>query len=212
MATLRPPDLAKADRATACVVIAGGEGRRMGGNKPFRLFAGKTLLARALRQAASFSNLVAVAMRDTLDLGDIPVILDPPDMAGPLAGLATGLDFARRGEREWLLTIPCDMPFLPADLLVKLANALDGQAVALAASGWRTHPVCALWHTSACEALPGFCERSDRSLHGFAEHVGFATARWGNAPDPFFNVNCSEDLAAAARMLMQRRVREKWVA
>ncbi len=170
------------------VILAGGAGRRIGGGKPQRLLAGETLLARAVRRARSWSEEVLVAARQGGDLTDDPAI------EGPLGGVAAAL--ALGGD---VLTIPCDMPFLPEDLVARL----HGDAAAtLAASGGRLHPVCARWTAAARDGLPAYLATGRRSLIGFAEAVGQAVVEWPADPnDPFFNINDEDDLARAEALL-----------
>lgn len=168
------------------VVLAGGEGRRIGGGKPGRLLGGETLLDRALGLARSWSDDVSVASGES----------DAPGIAGPLGGVAAAL---AQGD---VLTIPCDMPFLPADLPERLRGEA---AVIIAASGGRLHPVCALWRASAIGGLAGYVATGRRSLRGFAEAVGYEAVAWEAEPvDPFFNINDEADLARAEALLRSR--------
>lgn len=188
----------------AVVILAGGEGRRIGGGKPLRLLGGERLIDRALRLARGWSDCVAVAVRGEAQLGaiDAALILDEPAIAGPLAGLAAGLRFARSCGRLLLLTIPADAPFLPPDLAGRLQSAIADHGCALARSGGQLHPSCGLWRGSALDRLPSYLETGRRSLGGFAEMVGFAAAEWAiGSRDPFFNVNSAEDLAEAERQV-----------
>jgi molybdopterin-guanine dinucleotide biosynthesis protein A len=163
------------------VVLAGGAGARIGGGKPHRPLGGVSLLERALGIARRWSADVSVA--DGTD--------DAPGIEGPLGAVAAAL--ARGGDT---LTIPCDMPFLPDDLPQRLAAA--DAAVAVAASGGRLHPVCALWRARAAAALPAYLATGRRALRGFAEAAGCAAVQWDALPrDPFFNINTEADLAAA---------------
>jgi len=185
----------------AVVILAGGEGRRIGGGKPLKRFGGERLVDRALRHARSWSNLVAIAVRDPVQVErvDAPLIRDR-DVPGPLGGLISGLEFARHNGRMFLLTIPADMPFLPADMLERLLAAIGDHACALAASDGQLHPVCGLWRTTMRNEATSYVAEGRRSLKGFAAQVGFARIDWPvEAVDPFFNVNTSEDLAEAAR-------------
>ena len=195
-----------ADRESlAVVILAGGESLRIGGGKPLRILGGRTLLARALEAAKGWSDDVAVSVRDPRQLGDLPVpfLVDDSGLAGPVAGLAAALRHMRERSKPFLLTIPCDMPFLPADLVLRLAEAMgDDVSVALASSGGHLHPVCALWRIIALDRLPDFLDAGGRSLKGFAEHVGFTAIAWPSAAiDPFFNINSEEELGRAETML-----------
>jgi molybdenum cofactor guanylyltransferase len=169
------------------VILAGGEGRRIGGGKPGRLLGGQSLLDRALARARTWSGRVVVATRES----------DDPAIAGPLGGVAAAL--APGGD---VLTIPCDMPFLPDDLPARLTSR---KPVTMAASGGHLHPVCALWKAEAAAGLPAYLATGRRSLRGFAEAVGYEAVEWAVAPyDPFFNVNDEEDLAQAEALLKSR--------
>ena len=188
----------------AAVILAGGEGRRIGGGKPLRMLGGMTLLERALRQARQWSDAVAIAVRDEGQVGrtDLPTVLDEPGIEGPLGGLAAGLRFAQETRRDALLSLPADMPFLPEDLSPRLEQAIGGRLAALASSGGHLHPVCGLWRTGAFDRLPAYLGSGKRSLKGFAETIGFAAVDWPAGPsDPFLNINSAEDLAWAEQLI-----------
>lgn len=187
----------------AVVVLAGGEGRRIGGGKPDRLLAGRPLIEHALALARDWSDDVAVAVRaPSAALGDVPQLIDE-EGDGPIAGIAGALRFAQARGLAAALTIPCDAPLLPEDLPERLA--LGPGKAAIPESGGRLHPASALWAAAALPALPDYLATGRRSLMGFAEAIGFRTVEWPVAPfDPFFNVNTPEDLAAAETLLRSR--------
>lgn len=186
--------------AVAVVILAGGEGSRIGGQKPLRTLHGERLIDRALRQAHSWSDVVALSVREPAHVGstEAQIVTDEPGIAGPIAGLVSALRFASHLGCEFVLTIPTDMPVLPADLLERLRCAVGSRACALASSGGHLHPVCGLWLRTASQSIGGYLTTGKRSLRGFAEHVGFETAEWPVEPlDPFFNVNTEADLVRA---------------
>lgn len=191
------------------VVFAGGDGKRMGGAKPLKALGGMTLLAHALMAAADWSDKVAVSVRIAGQLGALPVpeIVDDGAIEGPLGGLAAALRYARLCARDTVLTIPCDAPFLPPDLALRLQSGLDeGLSAAVASSRGALHPVCALWRTAALEALPDYIRTGQTSLRRFADSLGFAEVEWSCDPfDPFMNINTPTDLSAAAAVLRQGR-------
>lgn len=183
------------------VILAGGESRRMGGGKPLRTLGGETLVARTLRRAGSWSDNVRLALRssDQVPATCVPVLLDDPEVGGPLAGLASAARAAEADGCSHLLTLPCDMPFLPNDLLEQLTRAIGEAGVALAASGGQLHPVCALWSVRALREIGAYRSEGRRSLRGLAERVGMVAVEW---PDgAFANVNTPEELAEAERRL-----------
>jgi molybdopterin-guanine dinucleotide biosynthesis protein A len=188
-----------------CAILAGGEGRRMGGRKPLRPWGQATLIGAALALARRQAAEVVVALRTPGQAGEIdaPVVLDDPDVEGPLAGLAAALKHAREIGCDVVLTLPCDMPRLPEDLGERLARALEADPQALAAvarTGDDLHPVCAAWRVSALDRLPAYLASGRRSLRGFAELCGAATVDWPLGLHPLFaNANTPEELAALAR-------------
>lgn len=183
------------------VILAGGEGRRMGGGKPLRLLGGETLVDRALRQARGWSDDVRLALREPDQAGrsDLPILMDDPAIWGPLAGLTSALKAAKAAGRTHVLTLPCDMPFLPGDLAEQLAEAAADGGVALASSEGQLHPVCGLWPVWALDAIPAYLAAGRRSLKGLAEVVGVTAVDWPEAA--FANVNDPAELEAAERRL-----------
>ena len=186
----------------AVVILAGGEGRRIGGAKPLRRLGGQRLIDRAGAMARLWSDVVAVAVREEEQAEGcgLPLLFDAEGVEGPLAGLVAGLRFADRAGCDGVLIIPADMPFLPSDLADRLSSAVTSGQAAIVASGGHLHPVCGLWPTSAIETVPAYLETGSRSLRGFAAAVGYVAVEWPVEPaDPFFNINAVEDLAAAER-------------
>jgi molybdopterin-guanine dinucleotide biosynthesis protein A len=189
-------------RNVVVVILAGGEGKRIGGGKPLKIYRGEPLIDRAIRRARSWSDRVAVALRDRSQLGAVPADLIPDaDVAGPLGGLISGMKFAIAKKRQFVLVIPADMPFLPADLLDRLHQAIGDKGCALAESGGQLHPVCGLWQSNAIRSALSYAAAGRRSLKGLAASIGFVAVEWeAEAVDPFFNINTSEDLAEAGRL------------
>lgn len=194
----------------AAVILAGGEGRRIGGGKPLRLLGGRRLIDRAGDLASQWSQIVAVAVRGTEQVSDTTLVCisDDPGIEGPLAGLAAGLRFGAENGCPLVLTIPADMPFLPPDLAERLAGGLGSAGASIAASAGHLHPVCAMWRAAAIDQLDAYIATGRRSLRGFAETVGCNPVWWPDEPrDPFFNINNSQDLAAAEQLLRDQKSR-----
>jgi molybdopterin-guanine dinucleotide biosynthesis protein A len=195
----------------AVVVLAGGQGRRMGGGKPLRRFAGQTLIARALASARGWSPLVAVAVKAAEQVGeavDAPLLLDWPEVDGPLSGLAAALAFAASAGARSVMTLPCDMPFAPAGLAGRLRRALSRPVRAcVPTSDGRLHPACAVWSTDCLESLEAYVATGGRSLKGFAAFVGgveVACDDWREALSA--NVNTPADLTRLEHSLEWGRI------
>lgn len=185
----------------AVVILAGGEGNRIGGGKPLKRFRGERLVDRALSQARRWSDLIVVAVREASQVEPLSApLIEDEDIPGPLGGLVSGLRMARKKKRAFLLAIPADMPFLPNDLLDRLLAAIGNKQCAVAQSGGHIHPVCSLWRTSALRLAEPYAASGRRSLKGLAAASGFIAVEWEAGPvDPFFNINTNADLAEAAR-------------
>lgn len=185
-------------------ILAGGEGRRMGGAKPLRPWGEASLVVNALRLASAAGEAPILVLRRPDQAGELParIVLDRPDVEGPLGGLAAALGEARRMGRDAVLTLPCDMPLLPADLGARLAERLEGEPRALAAApraGDQIHPVCALWRTGSLDRLEAYLASGRRSLHGFATACEALIVDWPQDCEPLFaNANTPEELAQLA--------------
>lgn len=188
----------------AVAVLAGGEGKRIGGRKPQILLGGMTLLDRAYAFAREWSDRCIIVVRSPDQIGPAasPTIADMPKVMGPLAGLAAALGWARDEGVELILTIPCDMPFLPEDLPSRLVATIGENGAALASSNGRLHPVCGLWRTNCLDQLAQYRKTGMSSLRGFAAQVGHVVVDWPSVPrDPFFNINDPDDLEAARKWI-----------
>ena len=125
---------------------------------------------------------------------------------GPLAGIHAALvamdelDIAG----DWLLSVPCDSPFLPLNLAERLLAGTSSEPgkIVFAADPQRMHPVVALWPRGVKKRLERALEGSNGlSLRRFAETVGYRECRDASwSADHFFNVNTAEDLRHAERM------------
>lgn len=186
-------------------ILAGGAGSRIGGDKPRRLLCGTRLLDSALTAARAAAAPVILVVRkpEQVDGFAGTVVLDVPGIEGPLAGLMSALTWAANAGADRVLTLPCDMPFLPGDLHRRLEHALTSEhGVAVAASGGRLHPVCALWRTTAAQTLVQRAGEGRLSLHGLSEAVCRTVVDWSvDGGDPFININTAADLAAAEASL-----------
>jgi molybdenum cofactor guanylyltransferase len=198
------------------LILAGGLARRMGGGDKARIkIGGKTILERVLAtMTPQCERLIINANGDPARFVDtkLPVVADSiPDFAGPLAGILAGLDWAAAHAPDIadIASVPGDCPFLPSDLVARLADA-RAQAktpLACARSGdWR-HPVVGLWPVRLREDLrKALMVEGLHKIEIWTARHGVAIADWPPTPvDPFFNVNTPEDVAAAERVAAQER-------
>ena len=192
----------------AGVILAGGQSRRMGGgDKCLRELAGRTLLSRIVeRVRGQVGPLALNANGDPSRFAAIglPVVSDSVGgFAGPLAGVLTGLEWARDHAPgcEFVATFACDAPFLPVDLVTRMMHAMSEQGadMACAASGGRDHPVFALWPVRlAPELREALVDEDIRKVDVWTARYRLARVAFATDPvDPFFNVNRPDDFAAA---------------
>jgi len=183
------------------LLLAGGRGTRMGHvDKGLQAFGGATMAAQVLaRLAPQVATLAINANRnlDTYAAFGLPVWPDDtPGYAGPLAGLEAGL---RRCTTPYLLTAPCDSPFLPADLAERLYQGLQAADADLAVAvteenGLRQpHPVFCLLKTSLAPVLSQYLAAGGRRMDGWYPQIKVAEVLFEDA-DAFRNINTLDEL------------------
>jgi molybdenum cofactor guanylyltransferase len=179
-----------------------------GADKGLQSLHGQPLAAHVLARLAPQVGALAISANRHAEaytaLGapwHAPVLADTdtlPDFPGPLAGLLAGLQASRT---EWLLAVPCDSPWLPADLAARLAAAALAQDADIAtvtttnaAGVVSLHPVFALVRASLADDLAAFLQAGERKVRAwYARHktaeVAFADER------AFYNINSLQELA-----------------
>lgn len=205
--------------AVVGVVLAGGEGRRMGPGapKPLRRLAGRPLVAHVVeRLRPQVMDLVIVANESDAALRRLaPVIADPPDIRalarhegrrlGPLAGILAGMEWAQKHHPHagWILTAPADLPFLPRDLTVRLCGHMHvPEPEVLAVRG---EHALAVWSVKlACDLRQALLKENVRRVEEFARRHNYAELRWPGDKSAFLNVNTPEELADAEKKLSNR--------
>ena len=191
------------------LILAGGRGSRMGGSdKGLQNFHGLPLalqtLMRLQLQSLPLQEVLINANRNLAayeSLG-VPVWPDSIDgFAGPLAGFQTGLE---RCETPLMLTVPCDTPLFPLDLVERLYEAMDAQDADLAmaaapeADGTvRTQPVFCLLKTDLLESLVKFTQGGGRKIDAWTAQHRCAIVPFdlpGDSPQAFANANTLAEL------------------
>ncbi|MCO6178620.1 molybdenum cofactor guanylyltransferase MobA [Ciceribacter sp. RN22] len=195
------------------IILAGGLSRRMGENKAAVRLGGKAMIRHVAERLAPQVSSLAVNAPEGADAGlGLPLVPDTiAGHPGPLAGVLAGLRHAQKLARppRHIVTAPADTPFLPRDLVERLEAALPtADAIVVASSAGRGHPVVALWPLALADDLENWLANPEnRRLQAFiARHpsasVDFAPIETRQGPlDPFFNVNTPDDLALAKALL-----------
>nr|WP_298057343.1 molybdenum cofactor guanylyltransferase MobA [uncultured Halomonas sp.] len=186
------------------MVLAGGEGRRMGGrDKGLEPFAGLPLVAHVVKrlegQVAELlvnANRNADAYRLFADRVIADLVMEGAEggFKGPLMGIYSGL---RAAKTPWLLVVPCDSPALPNDLVARMvagiASANGEHDIAVAFDGERLHPVVALLRTSLADDLAATLAEGERKIDRWYARHGWCKVDMSDCPDAFANLNTEEE-------------------
>ena len=182
------------------VVLAGGQGSRMGGvDKGLQAFRGKPMVAHVIERLSPQVNEILVNANRNIEAYSAfghRVIADGIDgFAGPLAGVERGLANA---SGSLVVTVPCDSPFLPTDLVARLRDALEreGAQVAVARAGDRIHPVFALMRREVHSSLREFLASGDRKVGLWHASLKRVEVSFDDEARAFANINTREDLSS----------------
>lgn len=196
----------------AGLILAGGAGQRMGGNKPFRQLAGKPLIAHVISAASEQCNHLLISSNEDATLFaafDLPVISDCPETGqGPLGGVLAGLSALPDGV-DWLVSFPVDCPVVPDDLVVKLITVAKdaGKPAAFASHAGRDHYLSAIWHRDTNEIIARQLAADDRRVGGALRAAGAIRVDFPVVADQgasFFNINTPTDLNVINAILETR--------
>ncbi len=187
------------------VILAGGRAQRMGGqDKGLCPVAGRAMIEHVLdilrpqvldtvinanRNLESYAAYGCRVVSDTLE-----------GYLGPLAGFVSAM---RAAQTPCILTAPCDSPFLPHDLGLRLYRAMRAEdaEIAVAHDGGRMQPVFALLRCSLRPALMSYLEGGGRKIDQWYSDRRVALADFSDAKKAFININTPEEVAAVEALL-----------
>ena len=188
------------------VILAGGQARRMGGqdkgliilnNKPMieyiiDVFKPQTpkLIINANRNHEIYSQYGLEIVADELT-----------GFCGPLAGMASALQTI---ESDYMVTAPCDSPFIPTDLVQRLAETLQDNSteISVAHDGNRIQPVFCMMKSSLKQSLNDYLLAGERKIDRWFEQHKYAIANFSDVPETFDNINTPEDVQNALSKLV----------
>ena len=191
------------------IVLAGGLGRRMGGvDKGLQLLDGRPMVAQVIeRLGTQVDELLVNANRNAEQYAGFGHRVIPDTIegfAGPLAGLERGLAEAAH---PLVVTVPCDSPFLPLDLVARLrAGLLERQAdLAVAIARGRQQPVFCLCHRRLHAGLRAYLAAGGRKIDHWYADLRLAEVAFDDQPEAFDNINTPGELSDAQRRRMSPR-------
>lgn len=186
------------------LVLAGGRGHRMGGvDKGLELLEGLPLVGHAIQRLQPQTSVLAInANRNLERYAEFGASVWPDaeaSFAGPLAGFLAGLTHCTT---EWLVTVPCDTPRFPLDLVARLlegrAGARAAMAVTLEGGETQRQPVFCLLHKTLREDLDAYLSGGGRKIDRWLDQAGCAEVFFPDA-SAFFNANTMEELRQLGR-------------
>ncbi len=191
--------MSRAEKISA-VILAGGQGRRMGGvDKGLVELQGRPMVEWVLERLRPQVDEIAINANQNQEryrAFGVPVFADAiGGFAGPLAGLHAGLGQANH---PLVVTAPCDSPFLPTDLVARLADALarQGADLAVAHTFDQAHPVFCLCRREVLPHLEAFLSAGGRKIDRWYETLKVVSVQFDDQEDAFRNINTREELGA----------------
>ncbi len=183
------------------VILAGGQARRMGGkDKGLVMLNGKPMIEIVINIfKPQTTKLLINANRNHVRYSQYGLELVADELSGfcgPLAGMASALKITKT---EYMVTAPCDSPFIPRDLVLRLANSLKskGVEISVAHDGERIQPVFCMIKKTLLQSLSDYLAAGERKIdHWFKKH-DFAIADFSDKPDTFDNINTHDDVENA---------------
>ncbi len=183
----------------SAIILAGGRARRMGGaDKGLTPLSGRPLSAWVLECIAPQVNELFISANRNLDrygLFGYPVLPDAsPDFQGPLAGLLRAMSEAAH---PLILSVPCDTPFLPDDLVERLTAAIEesGADIAIPVCGEQVHRVVCLCRRSLLSGLENFLDQGGRRVGEWQSMLRCVEVPFDDEQS-FLNLNTADELAA----------------
>lgn len=191
------------------IILAGGLARRFNGEDKGLLKLDRHPLSAwvADRLRGHAAEILINANRSLAEYARLGYTVVPdylPDNPGPLAGLLAG---ARTAQQEWLLTVPCDAPFLPLDLVTRLVEFARQSQVHLVRPADETgiHYAIMLVHRSLLPDLEEHVRNGGKQVRAWQERHPLETVYFGEDPYAFLNINTPEDLKTAERVAHRYR-------
>jgi molybdopterin-guanine dinucleotide biosynthesis protein A len=180
------------------VILAGGQGRRMGSvDKGLKLLRGRPMVQWVIERLEPQVDELLINANQNLEtyehLGYRVIPDEIGGFAGPLAGLHRGL---REARHPLIATAPCDSPFLPPDLVMRLCTALSRAEaeIAVARTGDQPHPVFCLCRKGVLEGLTAFLAAGGRKIDAWYAGLKVVEVPFDDQPAAFSNINTPDEL------------------
>jgi len=182
------------------VILAGGKGRRLGGqDKGLVHYKNKPLIEHVIERIKPQVDMILInANRNQESYASYgyPVISDElSNFQGPLAGFATAMKTVASSH---IVTLPCDGPLLPNNLVSRMLEKLvntpnaSSETLVVAHNGERLQPVYALIPVNLIDSLERFLEEGNRKIDLWYDRHSMQIADFSDIPNAFDNINTEE--------------------
>lgn len=193
------------------VILAGGRSKRMGGqDKGLVHVHGQPMIKLIIEQLAPQVNHIIINANRNIEQYqsfNYPVISDhgATDFHGPLAGMLSAMRHNK--SNNYILSVPCDSPFLPTDLSERLLTELlkHDADICVAHDGERMQPVFALIKTRIAESLQKFIDNGDRKIDLWYKQHHTVLADFSDCKDISLNINTPDELKKLEQQLNKQR-------
>ncbi len=187
-----------AENFVSTVILAGGQGSRIGGDKAMRNLRGLPLIEWVIGTLIEQDTEILISANGnqaSLAVLGYPVIADLlPGYAGPLAGLHAAMHHATS---EWVASVPCDTPFLPDNLIERLLGGIGGAEASVAVVNGKRQPAIALYRRRVVlPKLNAYLDKGDRRVAGWLAMLQVHEVVFEDA-GAFININSLDELDAA---------------
>ena len=181
------------------VILAGGQGSRLGGVDKGLIELDKIPLVEHLinRIQPQVSEIIISANRHISDYKKFGFSVykdDIDDYAGPLAGILKAL---QKSQSEWLLVVPADCPFVASDLASRLIENIKNNKIAIPDDGKYLHPTFALIHKSLDNSLNNFLTQGERKARVWMQQQAHTIVDFSDQAESFININTEDELQNA---------------
>lgn len=182
----------------SAVILAGGRGQRIGSqNKGLILVDNKPLIAHVIERLSPQIPRIVISANDDIDAYrkfGMPVIPDQnDDYAGPLGGIYSVM---QAEDSEWLITVPCDTPLLPGNLVQRMCDSVGTRLAYVALDSDRQQSGFCLLHRNLLSLMEQQLEKKQFAMHRFLSAADAQTVDFSDQTNAFVNINTPEDLSS----------------
>lgn len=192
------------------IILAGGRAKRMNGqDKGLITLNGQTMISHIITQLEPQVDEIVINANRNIDeykTYALKVISDQHfnDYHGPLAGMLSGMQHC---DSDYILTVPCDSPFIPADLCRRLLLTLTTHDadICVVHDGDRLQPVFSLIKTGLQQSLKNYLDNGDRKIDLWYKQHNMVTADFSDHKTISLNINTPDELELLEQQLAEKK-------